>query len=706
VVVEVPLERSQGEVVLAHAGVTAESIRYGPQSVGFAFYRAGEQWHAGMPSPGGESEPAEQATALPALRFSEVLADPVPGEHDWLELRNEAALPVVLTGLTFGVGEAAMRVMVPAVIGAGAYVIMRCDAGSRRGDAVQFDLPSAGGRLWWRDTAWQLGDSLEYGQQEEGVTTGRLAGASVWRRLDYPSPGLPNRELPPVRPRFSEVLVINRNGENTPWATRDPWVELVNPGGETVELSGWKIRSVVVTGGSTVHEMAAGTVLGPGGLLPVWSRTLGMPFDAEVYNHHGLELIRPDGQIMDRVTWGRQLPDLSIGLQEDGTWALLSEPSRGRANAARRSMGSVEGLRLNEWQGAAEAVGPRGEFIEIFNSLGDPVDAGGLWLGDGPSAAGRLRHRLPEHSFVGPGGHLVLWPAGQRSTAFPGGTPGWPVTYKFGLSAAGHTLTLSRVDGRLPLLDAVSFGRVPVRPRSGGRLLDGAGQTGEMVASPGWPNGGGPSPYGNVQPEDVVVALGEPFRLRASVQLAETAFWSRNGQVLADLVDPRAEEVVLERAAAGMTDDGVYVLTAVNAAGTTVSRAARVTVLYNYSRWAAVSGVGPLAGDDDRDGMANGMEFLAGSDPKVPGTAAEQALLQVIPGVSAGDFTMDLVMNRRASFTRLDGASGSTLDNWTPRDPVAVQLIESGPDGRDRLRLRFAMPRDEPAGFWRLRLVP
>ncbi len=454
------------------------------------------------------------------------------------------------------------------------------------------------------------------------------------------------------------------------------------------------------------YVVPAGTVLAAGGFLPLWSRTLGMPFDAEVYNHHGLALIRPDGQIMDRVTWGRQLPDQSIGRQADGSWALLRVPSRGRENAATASMGPPAGLRLNEWQGAAAGAGPRGEFIEVFNPQADPVDAGGLWLGDGPGESGRFRHRLPALSFVGPRGHLLLQPAGQPSTEFPGGRPAWPVTYGFGLSPAGHTLTLSLADAGRVLVDAVSFGPPPRMPQSGGRVSDGVAAIGELVASPGWPNGGGPSPYFHAQPEDVVVALGEPWRLQASVALAESAFWTRNGQVLPDAVPAGARELILERSAAAMTDDGIHVVTAVNAAGTTVSRAARVTVLYNYSRWASAFAAGAAGSDDDRDGIANGMEFLAGTDPKTPESAAGQAALQVIPGIMGAEFTMEFVKNRRASYTMLGGERSRRLSGWVPADAVGIDVLAADPEERDRLRLRFAMPAGEETSFWRLRLVP
>jgi hypothetical protein len=235
---------------------------------------------------------------------------------------------------------------------------------------------------------------------------------------------------------------------------------------------------------------------------------------------------------------------------------------------------------------------------------------------------------------------------------------------------------------------------------------DGAETIGELVASPGWPNGGGPAPYFHAQPEDVVVALGEPWRLQASVAMADSAFWTRNGQVLPDAVPAGAKELVLERSAAAMTDDGLHVVTAVNAAGTTVSRSARVTVLYNYGRWASAFGVGAAGSDDDRDGIANGMEFLAGTDPNVPESAAGQAALQVIPGIMGAEFTMEFVKNRRASYTMLNGERSSRLSGWVPTDAVGMDVMTADPDGRDRLRLRFAMPAGEESSFWRLRLVP
>jgi hypothetical protein len=204
----------------------------------------------------------------------------------------------------------------------------------------------------------------------------------------------------------------------------------------------------------------------------------------------------------------------------------------------------------------------------------------------------------------------------------------------------------------------------------------------------------------------VVVALGEPWRLRASVALADSAFWTRDGQVLPDAVPAGSKELVLERSAAAMTDDGIHVITAVNAAGTAVSRTARVTVLYNYSRWASSFGAGAAGSDDDRDGIANGMEFLAGTDPTVPESAAAQTALQVTPGISGAEFTMEFVKNRRAAYTLLDGERSKGLSGWVPMDTVGMDVMASDLNGRDRVRLRFAMPAGEESSFWRLRMVP
>ena len=111
-----------------------------------------------------------------------------------------------------------------------------------------------------------------------------------------------------------------------------------------------------------------------------------------------LELANPIGQIVDRVNWGRQIPDLSIGRLPDNSWALLATPTRGAANSAAAALGPVNAVRINEWR----------DSIELYNTSALPVPLGGLFLSDDPSEVGRRKYQIAPLSFIAGNGYTVL----------------------------------------------------------------------------------------------------------------------------------------------------------------------------------------------------------------------------------------------------------------------------------------------------------
>ena len=54
-----------------------------------------------------------------------------------------------------------------------------------------------------------------------------------------------------------DFLVINRNGDNTPRATREAWVEIHNPTVDATDLTGWTIRSADGSRGAHVEHTVA-----------------------------------------------------------------------------------------------------------------------------------------------------------------------------------------------------------------------------------------------------------------------------------------------------------------------------------------------------------------------------------------------------------------------------------------------------------------
>ena len=75
-----------------------------------------------FPDPGAANNPVATGS-LSQLRLNEWLADPVPGEGDWLELSNlDANHPVVLTSLLVEKNGELHRVAAPAAVAGGGRV--------------------------------------------------------------------------------------------------------------------------------------------------------------------------------------------------------------------------------------------------------------------------------------------------------------------------------------------------------------------------------------------------------------------------------------------------------------------------------------------------------------------------------------------------------------------------------------------------------
>lgn len=141
--------------------------------------------------------------------------------------------------------------------------------------------------------------------------------------------------------------------------------------------------------------------------------------------------------------------------------------------------------------------------------------------------------------------------------------------------------------------------------------------------------------------------------------------------------------------------------------------AERMQVL-DFSGWSDVKGLvaGP-AGDDDDDGLSNGLEFFLGTDPKSAGSAVSApAPSQAFFDAGAGLKNYFVISFRQSMLHRADDFSwqvdGATnLSSWGVSSfaPVLVDRINHN-DGTATFRYRAARPIDEDTqGFLRLRIT-
>ena len=111
-----------------------------------------------------------------------------------------------------------------------------------------------------------------------------------------------------------------------------------------------------------------------------------------------------EATLADSITYGLQLPDMSIGRLADGHWGL-NMPTLGSANIA-AATGNPAHLKINEWLASAQSVFAN-DFIELYNPDSLPVDLTGLWLTDNPiNQPGK--HRITPLSYIPAQGFAVF----------------------------------------------------------------------------------------------------------------------------------------------------------------------------------------------------------------------------------------------------------------------------------------------------------
>lgn len=186
--------------LLDGAGTWMDGVDFGQQADALSLARTEPDlaWLPSEPTPGAANRPIPVAS-FQSLRWNEWMANPPPGEDDWVELYNaDPTRPALLDGLFVETSRGKAPLPLGTVVSPRGHIRIRLGDGT---DELGLPLPAAGGFLRLLH-AEQLGlDELSYASQDEGFTEGRIPdGAPATRVLTWPTPAAPNIEGEPRQP--------------------------------------------------------------------------------------------------------------------------------------------------------------------------------------------------------------------------------------------------------------------------------------------------------------------------------------------------------------------------------------------------------------------------------------------------------------------------------------------------------------------------
>ncbi|MGA4578708.1 lamin tail domain-containing protein [Limisphaera sp. VF-2] len=286
--------------------------------------------------------------------------------------------------------------------------------------------------------------------------------------------------------RINEVLANNRAAVAHEGTYPDA-IELYNETAQPVDLSGMRLTDNPATPGK--FTFPAGTVLAPHSYLVLWANnpdgTSGLHTGFALnQDGEGVYLFdRPSrgGALLDQVTFGLQLPDLSIGRIGNTGEFVLTQPTLGGTNMV-QPLGDPHKVRINEWLARPQQLAPR-DYVELYNPEPLPVALGGLYLTDNPIGLPR-RHRIAPLSFIGPQGFRRFWADNDPQQGAD--------HVAFQLSAEQGLIALLGND--LSLIDVVAYGPQQIDVAQG-RVPDGGTTIQNLtLPTPGAANSEGPPP--------------------------------------------------------------------------------------------------------------------------------------------------------------------------------------------------------------------
>ena len=242
------------------------------------------------------------------------------------------------------------------------------------------------------------------------------------------------------------------------------FIELLNGGQSAIDLSGYRLSDD--PNDLSRFEFTPGSSIGPGETLTLVAALQdanGLTATGYLLSPGGGEitLFAPQavgGEVVDSVAFHQQIDGRSLVRSVTGQWTIGS-PTPAATNLP-VATAAPTAVKINEW--LAEAAGT--DFIELYNSAGQPTDIGGLLLTNDPNDAS-----------IAAFGPLTFIPAEGLLTSFTSpSTVERAGLLEFDLNAGGGELSLLNAGTFVdritygPQTEGISQGRRP----NGGEFID------------------------------------------------------------------------------------------------------------------------------------------------------------------------------------------------------------------------------------------
>ncbi len=384
--------------------------------------------------------------------------------------------------------------------GTNALHLIASTAGSSKADSLWQDtLPLTNGAQYtlsfWYHPGTNVG-GLVMRLSNSSSTTGLYAAVGVKPAgISSYTPGAANsvKGTLPVFPSLylNEVEPENLSGPTDQNGEKDPWLELFNPGTNTLSLAGYYLADNYTN--LTQWAFPADAQIGPGQYLLVWlDGQPGQSTSAELHTSFRIVPVKgavamsrmQSGQpvVFDYVNYKNVVAGRTYGLYPNGTpgnHEAFYYPTLGAANNFTYPQVN---LVINEWMAGNTHTlfdstnEPWADWFEIYNGGDTAVDLTGYGLSD--TATDTTKFVIPMGSAIQPHSFLLVW-ADNDTSLNTNASPDLHANFRLGI----HGEYIGLFAPNHQIVDQVSFGE-QTNDVSQGRWPDGNTNSMYYMATP------------------------------------------------------------------------------------------------------------------------------------------------------------------------------------------------------------------------------